>query len=622
MRLHGPYDKSTRVLFSITIIFIVFSLFIISNIPPAKGYEFFIYNAYPWYFWFFIALSLLIGQLIILKSAVSENESNSWAFGFITILITDAILLLLPMVRGYLIYGRGDVLTHVGYAKDILNSGHISPSNIYPVEHILAVTIHGITNMDIETLTIVIPVILFFLFVFWYALFIFLVLGKKVLLFVLPISALPLFGTKTIFYVPNVLSFYFMPFILCIFYILLNSGLKREKIKYKYMAILFLATICVSFFHPITFLYLIITVLLLLYTIEIAPNKYYKKKSYSPFYIKFGIIFLLGLFLVSYVIYLSNPIFKSGLNRLVSNFFGLNPPLSRYVYTLKEFDISIVDIIKVLISKFGTLFILAVLSTILIAYYLIKYFRKDNFTKEKIKSLFSPHYRYLIFFIMGFVSFSTWGLLNMFIHFLYFHRTFKLIIFFSIPITGFLFYICNKKYKKYKKTKFIFIIGVLALLACTSIIGLFNSRWTGEQNCQISHGEYVGMHWFLEYRDNRFLIYEQGPPQFRFHDAIYGTADKTHSKNIRSSSTRIPDHFGYHKNVELTGQLYDKNTYFIISTAGKFFYENMYPQYQEYWRYTPSDYRKFENFDISVNRIYTDGELDIYFIVGNNSKIG
>jgi len=214
MKMHEPYDKSTKVLLYIALIFIVFSLVIISKIPPAEGYEFSIYDAYPWYFWFFVIMSFFIGQLIIIKNATSENWSNSWVFGFVTILVTEAILLFLPIVRGYLIYGRGDALTHVGHIKDILNSGHVSPSNIYPVEHILATTIHGITNIDLGTLTIVIPVILFLLFVFWYALFIFQVFERKLAMFILPISALPLFGTGTTYYVPSMLSFYFIPFVL------------------------------------------------------------------------------------------------------------------------------------------------------------------------------------------------------------------------------------------------------------------------------------------------------------------------------------------------------------------------------------------------------------------------
>jgi len=618
MKLYRLHDKFTRILFSIALIFIIFSLAIISNIPPAKGYEFSIYDAYPWYFWLLIITSLFIGQLIIIKNAVSADWSNSWVFGFVTILITNVILLFLPIVRDYSIYGREDVLTHIGYAKDILSSGHIPTFNIYPIEHILAITIQGVTNIDLGTLTIVIPSILFLLFVFWYALFILQVFERKVAMFILPISALPLFGTSTILYVPHMLSFYFIPFVL---YILSNAELKINQ-KYEYMTILFLAIMCMLFFHPITFLYLI-AIILLFYAMKTASNKFHKeKKSYRHFFsIKSG-FFLLGLIVTSYIIYSSNPVLKRRFEQLLSNFFGLNPLLYYYNNILQNFNIRIVDITKVLIGKFGTLFILAISSTILILYCLTKYFRKlreNNSTKETVKKLFSPSHRYLIFFVVSFIFFSTWSLVNMFIRFLYFYRAFKFITFFSVPLTGFLFYISNKKYKK---AKFIFI-GALVLLICISIISLFDSsHWGCEQNYQVSHGEYAGMHWFFEHRDTNLLIYEQGPSQFRFYDAIYGLTDAAHRKNIsRSSSMRIPDHFGYYNDTGPVGQLYDKNTYFIISTAGKFFYENIYPQYKEYWRFTPSDYKKFENSDISANRIYADRELDTYFIIGSNSKI-
>ncbi len=90
--------------------------------PPATEYEISLYESYPTSFWGCIIGSLFSGSLLIFRSIGNSNE-RSWVFGTSLMLATDALLLLMPLIRGYVMYGDADPLTHLGYVQDIVNTG-------------------------------------------------------------------------------------------------------------------------------------------------------------------------------------------------------------------------------------------------------------------------------------------------------------------------------------------------------------------------------------------------------------------------------------------------------------------------------------------------------------------
>ncbi|KAF5431156.1 putative membrane protein [Candidatus Methanophagaceae archaeon] len=120
-------DRITKILAIIAFIFIISVLAIIAKTPPVSGYELSIYDAYPWPFWMFICISISCGIIILIHQAVSEQEqkSNWWLIGLCIVILSNAIFLGLPFFRGYYIYPTGDALSHLGWMKDIITTGHI-----------------------------------------------------------------------------------------------------------------------------------------------------------------------------------------------------------------------------------------------------------------------------------------------------------------------------------------------------------------------------------------------------------------------------------------------------------------------------------------------------------------
>ena len=151
--------------------FIVLALTIILKTPSTTSYEINIYNTYPWYFWMFIMLAIYAGTLILLKSYLSKVQNNYWIFGFGAILLSNFILLTIPEIQNYFILGRGDVLTHIGFMRDILVTGSFG-LDMYPILHILGATTYYFTRITLERITILIyPVFSIFYILSFYILY-------------------------------------------------------------------------------------------------------------------------------------------------------------------------------------------------------------------------------------------------------------------------------------------------------------------------------------------------------------------------------------------------------------------------------------------------------------------
>lgn len=163
-RINRWNDRFFKII-SITGFFMVLAvLSILLLVGPAASYEFSIYEAYPWYFWIFLLSAILCGQIVIIVSAITQSKKNYWLFGLCIILLINVLLLFMPIIRGYYILGDGDVLTHIGYMKDILQTSTIG-TNHYPIDHILGVIIHLSSGLSLYDITFIIPPFFSFFFI-------------------------------------------------------------------------------------------------------------------------------------------------------------------------------------------------------------------------------------------------------------------------------------------------------------------------------------------------------------------------------------------------------------------------------------------------------------------------
>ena len=239
--------------------FLGLAIYVIIITPPASGYELSIYDSYPLYFWFFIIGSIACGICILVLQAFSQQESNWWLIGFYEILLTNLCILLLPIFRGYAIYGRGDPLHHIGNIRDILSTGHLWSENFYPVIHILAAGIVHITSLDMLLVVKMLPPLFTILYIVSiYLLATSLTKSRRHTLLITAFGSILLYRIETVVLTPTYQSFFLLPFVLFLY----NKAQMQSMKSISYTVLYILVLFFVLFFHPVIVMALILIFLL------------------------------------------------------------------------------------------------------------------------------------------------------------------------------------------------------------------------------------------------------------------------------------------------------------------------------------------------------------------------
>lgn len=594
--------QALKMLLVINYVLLLSALLIILLTPPASSYEFSIYDAYPNYFWCLIIASIFLGQICAVLSVLDDSTSKYWPLGFLAAVIANCLLLSLPVIRGYFIYGSGDVLTHIGYMKDIGNYASIG-SNHYPILHMLGFSMHEFTGLSFGIITMIIPPIFSIVSIlYWY------ILGKeifndksKVVILVL-IAFLPMYGVMNSLFTPNHEAFLMLPLVL---YCLIKSQNAANKTEVN--AILITLSVLIVLFHPLIAI-MAMSIYALLYvsdalSISISSFKLHTKNIWIVIAIM-AMIFSIW----STYIYLLTDV----LDPLISSIMGtdaVESELLAQLDLLSQVEVDIIYLIKLGLFTYGLDAILGLLALISILYLLILY------TKEGIKI---P--RFLLFSIVCFIVFFTLGVTIFFtINEFGYGRVYKVARIFSLIIISSSAVTAYRRLQNISNLKRV----IFCTLTCTLVIMLivlsaftFHLSPTIKQmNQQVPMSDYYGMATFFEKRDDSILILEHGTSQMRFHDAIYGRSYP--EVNIRydwgGGNSLLPvDHFGYNASYSL-GSNYDGKRYFLLTTQGKDFYEHMYPEFPDKWRFIERDFERLES-DASVIRVCSNGNLALYLI--------
>lgn len=578
----------------------------------AHNYEISIYTTYPLYFWAFIIISIFIGQMILvtfsLNSPLYNKSSNFWIFAFLIILITNIILLFMPFIRGYTVYGRGDVLTHLGYIKDILTTASIGVKNYYPLDHILAVAFYYVTNINVEKVVNIIPPV-FFLF---YVLSIYLLLNqifksKIEIILVLAFISMLLFSNDNLVFAPSAQSFFFLPFVLYIYFKCRNS-----KHSLELNLVLLILLFFMVFFHPLTELFLILIFLILEFClfiyqqmdgINVCEIQYLCSRRSS------GII--VTSFATFFMWYFSFTAITNDVHKVTNAlFFGSeNTQAKIYAELITQTQPDFYNLAKVIASNYGQIIILMIVSIFLFLYFFNIWIRSSK--RDELNFF---HFFFLIatmiFIFLSIIFFFNDLIIN-------FGRFSKYTLFFSSIFVGISFSSLFNKYKLSISRQLFIFMSLSIILICLLYFSTFNlylSPIIKSPNQQVTKNEITGVTWFFDHRNDNMSIQEFGISHVRYHDAIYGRTIPT--KNMNYNAIPI-DHFNY-TNKTSFGSYERVNKYMLLTTLGRLYYPELYPEYEKYWRFTPDDFNNFEN-DYTVSQIYDNRGLNVYFVNGHYS---
>jgi len=598
----GKYNK---LLIFISTLLITSILFIIANTPISDGYEISIYRVFPWYFWLLVIISY-IGCISITLERILNNENidgyNLWV-PILTMTFITSILLLMPLIRGYPTYGRGDVMGHIGYIKDILITGSFG-ENWYPSLHILGVSFSEITGINPKTLPMIFPLIFLLTFVIGIFYLVRELFNKKIGLIVLTISLIPLLGRTFIFFAPSQFSFVFLPLFL---YIIFKS--MKRTLEYSYLFIIILPIFIIS--HPHRTLFSLIIISLILFTLN-----YYKEsdlsKHYSPVRGTFVIVVASLFWIIWYLLFQGAERTVSVLRTYLTGIYtGAQEEVQQITV---EYSPPLIYYIRVGSFEYGIVGILSLLSIIFILIYSFSNFKilmnKKNggnwlvHFKKQTNMILLIYIFFLILVLSFFFTGAPGGHGRLLVY----------LIFFSTILVAILLIFANKKdiyllkIFSIEKLTYFFLIFLIIL----SVFSLYNSPWQARLNSQASDMEFTGMEWTFERRNESFLIEEMPAlSQRRFHRAIYSSSAE--EINIRKGrQTELTPHFGYEGN-ETLGSQYEEDRYLVISELNRIRYQELYPGWEAAQLFVEEDFEKLES-DRTVNKIYSNGEFDSYYI--------
>ena len=164
--MFSPHALHRQRFQKVTLIFLFFLLsvaLIITWNTPATGYESSIYWSTPLILWVSVIASVAVGvALVVVAIAKNELEKNFlWKVGFLLVFLSYAICLALFIIRGYYMWAmEGDLSSHIGWTEEILNTGYVPTSIVYPAAHIYLSEIIALIDLDLFFVHKIIPLIL------------------------------------------------------------------------------------------------------------------------------------------------------------------------------------------------------------------------------------------------------------------------------------------------------------------------------------------------------------------------------------------------------------------------------------------------------------------------------
>ena len=567
---------------------------ILVQTPKADGFEVSVYGAYPLSFWALLVLTLCIGQLLILREAlVTSSNPRNWQLGFLLTLLVVTILVFMPYIRGYPVYGRGDLLTHLGYVKEIQATGGDPFLNIYQNLHQLFLALSYATGVDpLHLVNAVAAVISLFSIVASYVL-LSAMFDRRRFLLTLPFVVVLVTGSAHLNPSPYAQSVLLLPFVLYLF-------VRTQATEtFAFRAPLAIAIVAMVLYHPLTAIFLLFV--FLVYLAVIFRPAWRRERTLSAPVSRVTATSVLQLTAVVFLAWYYN--FAGIILRFQTVFTLLISPaegegeLDRYGQTVAEFSPELVDLARVGFFRYGQRAVLLAIGFAFVVTAVWSYLRGRRAT--------SP---YLSTFTLGFVLFSAIGVVFLVVGLIGgFGRPLVFAQYFAVFVAGSLLaFVYDRVDRQGVVTVSVFV--VLVVLVVASMAVLYPSPMGGDSNSQVTQQDLAGAEWYLENDLQTSLLQQHGTTLYRFEHALEGADSNT----IQRVGTTAPPRFNYTEHSAL-GESYDIDRVLVITERGRAFYPAAYPGYEDTWRFQPEDFDRLAS-DPSVSHVYSNDEFDVYLV--------
>lgn len=590
-----------KVLAIICFLLISLSIFLLS-FEGARGYELSIYAAVTPLVWTFLISSIVVGITIVSYSIYqtkNQDKSAWWLIGFLIIVLSIFTILLMPSLKGYAFYGRGDPLSHRGYIIDILATGRLPSYNFYPITHTLVAFLSLISNMDISSIMMCISQffsLLYIIFIYILAKTIFYGKKKHVILATTS-STVPLFGSFQTWLVPHFLSTSILPLLFWLYF-------KERSLEFRILLIILI--ILLPFFHPVTSLFFTLS-LITLSLFQTIESKFIIRRKTQQFNISSTNMIMLSI--ISFVMWSSNFYFWGySINRLFRFIKGevTSPLINTIPNIFEKLHLRSIEIVQLFFRLYGHILVFLVISTIIIIF-TVKNALKGNQYQRNLFLLSG------VFFVGVFLQIShIAGSIGLIVT-----RSLNYIVvlspvFVGCALASYLFRIRPKKNGMVSRKILIFSAFIISSSFMIGIFSVFPSPFVYLPNAQITYMEMEGVEWFYRYKSSEEKFIAMGGNGFRFADAILGHNNvlirQDMPKTVFDKNFIIPDHFGYTKSIRVENGDF-KNVLMFISKFDEVLYTT--GAWKRVGRFNECDFDKLP-LNQNICKLYTNSDFRVY----------
>ena len=583
-------------------VLIAAALFIIHN-SPAIGYELSFYSSVSPLVWIFLIFSIIGGITILVSQAFAEDkQSRWWLAGFAVLIMAYFVIGIIPPLRGYVIYGRGDILSHVGMVQDIMQDGRFNQYNYYPIMHTLVAQISQICNIEYIAVMNYLPTLYAVLYVLGIYLLSSVVFSDRgIVLMVTACGTLLIaWGSVTLATrygcFPTSLSILIVPIILFIYF----KSVVRKSIAFSLLLILLL--ICSTFFHPLSAMVLMIYLIIIelskvLYRRTITNKmlgQYNLTIARANLNLSPALILFISLFtwMVPFAFFVNR---LQGLDKWLSGELDIGRG-EMLANRLMKAELDIGESVVLFFKLYGDIFIYGILAILAVILILTLYRKTICEWIWRIMALAG------CFFISGLLF-----VLLLFPNIIAPMRILGFVSVCSTVLAGFVLYSYFKRRVHYQSIA----VLVLAIAAIIGIFHTYNSPYTIQPNAQITHMEMEGYGWAITHGDQKASFLSFGiSPINRFAEFTLGFHLVTEREDL-PRKIFVQDHFNYGQ-YRTYGESLNEDIYMVVDRASILAYTTLWTQIDrfskddfEILKSDPSVCKLYSNRGVAAYRVYT-----------------
>ncbi|WP_145925570.1 hypothetical protein [Dehalogenimonas formicexedens] len=559
---------------------------------PATGYELGIFAATPTFSWVLIGLAMACGMSIIVRQAILlKDPDSSWLWGLLLLIVSRLTILFLPFIRGYVTW-HGDNVSHLGFLKEILQTGHYAADNSYPITHTFLAEIIQTTGLSVELVANLSTAFFSVFFILSTYLLATALLSERTHQLIATTLAGMVFigGGYNVLLMPNGWSIFLLPLLFYLFF--------KRLFHPIYSVPFLLLSVLYPFFHPLSALIIIISMLVMTLAFQflwknqsrgLTNSSHPRSAALKPMLIELMI-------LLPWILSFNS--FEPNIRLIWIQITSGGPDVLGFMSdTLSKINVHGVDAVMLFFKLYGVEAILIIVSSVGLV---ITWLRVRRSTNEVIGRLFlglgalflALGFMYLLY-LLGMPGMSSIG-------------GQRLLSYAGIltPILAAVTLATAIQRIRFKPLTTMIIAILLVVPAGLSLMYIYPSPYVIQRNLQVTRSELNGINWLMNLKGTHIALISSSTNELlRF--TGFTAAPRPMGANVS-----LPDHFSY-ETLDHFGQAFSKPGYLPLSIAEKQTYLTIW---QVVGRFTASDYATLED-DQTVSKVYDNGEYQVYLVV-------